>query len=171
MRLHVGELRGKTHPRASVCILNFNTTIGIYLLVVDGWQKEAWNHSRFVIARGNSSWNLADNANDKYFNVWKIIVCCLLNCLLLCHKICTRSSLNVVGLVSPMSFSTGWCCKVLCWLFPQGILIAGTEEQKAKYLPRLASGEHIAAFCLTEPGRCCCPTAPQGGYCFTCIAS
>lgn len=35
----------------------------------------------------------------------------------------------------------------------QGILMAGTEEQKAKYLPRLASGEHIAAFCLTEPGR------------------
>uniref|UniRef100_A0A8C5X3C5 Complex I assembly factor ACAD9, mitochondrial n=1 Tax=Malurus cyaneus samueli TaxID=2593467 RepID=A0A8C5X3C5_9PASS len=34
----------------------------------------------------------------------------------------------------------------------KGILIAGTEQQKAKYLPRLASGEHIAAFCLTEPG-------------------
>ncbi|XP_022538177.1 complex I assembly factor ACAD9, mitochondrial isoform X1 [Astyanax mexicanus] len=34
----------------------------------------------------------------------------------------------------------------------KGILLAGTEEQKAKYLPRLASGEHIAAFCLTEPG-------------------
>ncbi|XP_072521553.1 complex I assembly factor ACAD9, mitochondrial isoform X2 [Salminus brasiliensis] len=34
----------------------------------------------------------------------------------------------------------------------KGILMAGSEEQKAKYLPRLASGEHIAAFCLTEPG-------------------
>uniref|UniRef100_A0A3Q2C9K9 Acyl-CoA dehydrogenase family, member 9 n=1 Tax=Cyprinodon variegatus TaxID=28743 RepID=A0A3Q2C9K9_CYPVA len=34
----------------------------------------------------------------------------------------------------------------------KGILIAGTEAQKKKYLPRLASGEHIAAFCLTEPG-------------------
>ncbi|TSK16227.1 Acyl-CoA dehydrogenase family member 9, mitochondrial [Bagarius yarrelli] len=34
----------------------------------------------------------------------------------------------------------------------KGILMAGTEEQKAKYLPRLASGEHVAAFCLTEPG-------------------
>ncbi|XP_076863754.1 complex I assembly factor ACAD9, mitochondrial isoform X2 [Brachyhypopomus gauderio] len=33
----------------------------------------------------------------------------------------------------------------------KGILMAGTEQQKAKYLPRLASGEHIAAFCLTEP--------------------
>nr|XP_017531429.2 complex I assembly factor ACAD9, mitochondrial isoform X1 [Manis javanica] len=32
----------------------------------------------------------------------------------------------------------------------KGIILVGTEEQKAKYLPRLASGEHIAAFCLTE---------------------
>ena len=35
----------------------------------------------------------------------------------------------------------------------QGILIAGTEAQKHKYLPKLATGEHIAAFCLTEPSR------------------
>lgn len=34
----------------------------------------------------------------------------------------------------------------------KGILIAGTDAQKAKYLPKLATGEHIAAFCLTEPG-------------------
>ncbi|KAM7006302.1 complex I assembly factor ACAD9, mitochondrial isoform 1-T2 [Tautogolabrus adspersus] len=34
----------------------------------------------------------------------------------------------------------------------KGILIAGNEAQKEKYLPKLASGEHIAAFCLTEPG-------------------
>ncbi|XP_030276922.1 complex I assembly factor ACAD9, mitochondrial [Sparus aurata] len=34
----------------------------------------------------------------------------------------------------------------------KGILIAGNEAQKQKYLPKLASGEHIAAFCLTEPG-------------------
>ncbi|MBN3297765.1 complex I assembly factor ACAD9, mitochondrial [Amia ocellicauda] len=34
----------------------------------------------------------------------------------------------------------------------KGILIAGNDTQKAKYLPKLASGEHIAAFCLTEPG-------------------
>lgn len=31
--------------------------------------------------------------------------------------------------------------------------MVGNEEQKTKYLPRLASGEHIAAFCLTEPAR------------------
>ncbi|CAL8383140.1 unnamed protein product [Boreogadus saida] len=34
----------------------------------------------------------------------------------------------------------------------KGILIAGTDAQKEKYLPKLASGEHVAAFCLTEPG-------------------
>ena len=33
----------------------------------------------------------------------------------------------------------------------QGILIDGTEEQKRKYLPRLASGELVGSFALTEP--------------------
>ena len=33
----------------------------------------------------------------------------------------------------------------------QGILMDGTEEQKAKYLPGLATGELIASFALTEP--------------------
>lgn len=33
----------------------------------------------------------------------------------------------------------------------KGILLYGSEEQKKKYLPRLASGEIIAAYCLTEP--------------------
>merc|ERR1712113_742450 len=33
----------------------------------------------------------------------------------------------------------------------KGILLAGTPEQKAQYLPRLASGEDFAAFALTEP--------------------
>lgn len=32
------------------------------------------------------------------------------------------------------------------------ILYFGTEEQKQKYLPKLASGEIKAAYCLTEPG-------------------
>lgn len=34
----------------------------------------------------------------------------------------------------------------------RGILLYGTPEQKAKYLPDLASGRKIAAFVLTEPG-------------------
>jgi acyl-CoA dehydrogenase len=33
----------------------------------------------------------------------------------------------------------------------QGIVIDGTEEQKQTWLPRLASGEAIASFALTEP--------------------
>ncbi len=33
----------------------------------------------------------------------------------------------------------------------QGILLDGTEEQKAYYLPKLASGEIIGSFALTEP--------------------
>jgi alkylation response protein AidB-like acyl-CoA dehydrogenase len=34
----------------------------------------------------------------------------------------------------------------------RGLVLFGTDEQKAKYYPKLASGEMIAAFCLTEPG-------------------
>ncbi|MBK8959726.1 MAG: acyl-CoA dehydrogenase family protein [Proteobacteria bacterium] len=33
----------------------------------------------------------------------------------------------------------------------QGILMDGTEEQKAAYLPRIASGELVVSFALTEP--------------------
>jgi alkylation response protein AidB-like acyl-CoA dehydrogenase len=34
----------------------------------------------------------------------------------------------------------------------KGLLLFGTPEQKARYLPKLASGAMIAAFCLTESG-------------------
>jgi hypothetical protein len=34
----------------------------------------------------------------------------------------------------------------------KGLVLFGTEEQKRKWLPRLAAGEMIAAFALTEPG-------------------
>jgi acyl-CoA dehydrogenase family protein 9 len=33
----------------------------------------------------------------------------------------------------------------------KGILLFGTDAQKAEYLPKLASGEQVAAFALTEP--------------------
>ncbi|NRB64354.1 MAG: acyl-CoA dehydrogenase [Saprospiraceae bacterium] len=36
---------------------------------------------------------------------------------------------------------------LVCW----GIETYGTEAQKAKYLPKLATGEHIGSFCLSEP--------------------
>ncbi len=34
----------------------------------------------------------------------------------------------------------------------KGIVLFGTEAQKQKYLPKCATGEMIAGFCLTEPG-------------------
>ncbi|MBU1820381.1 MAG: acyl-CoA dehydrogenase family protein, partial [Bacteroidetes bacterium] len=36
---------------------------------------------------------------------------------------------------------------LVCW----GLEAFGSEEQKQKYLPRLAAGEIIGAFCLSEP--------------------
>lgn len=36
---------------------------------------------------------------------------------------------------------------LVCW----GVETFGTEEQKQKYLPKLASGEIIGSFCLSEP--------------------
>ena len=33
----------------------------------------------------------------------------------------------------------------------KGLLLFGTDDQKKKYLPKLASGEMVACFCLTEP--------------------
>jgi len=36
---------------------------------------------------------------------------------------------------------------LVCW----GLDTFGNPAQKAKYLPKLASGEHIGAFCLSEP--------------------
>lgn len=39
-----------------------------------------------------------------------------------------------------------------CSIGMRGLLLFGNEEQKKRYLPRLATGEMTAAFCLTEPG-------------------
>lgn len=48
------------------------------------------------------------------------------------------------------SFDTSFAAHTGIGMLP--ILYFGTEEQKQQYLPRLASGELKAAYCLTEPG-------------------
>lgn len=51
---------------------------------------------------------------------------------------------------SANSFSVAFMCHTGIGTLP--ILYYGTEEQKEKYIPKLASGELKAAYCLTEPG-------------------
>ena len=48
-----------------------------------------------------------------------------------------------------MWYNKRYCFSSLC---ADPILTYGTEDQKKKYLPKLASGEYIGAFGLTEPG-------------------
>lgn len=48
------------------------------------------------------------------------------------------------------SFSTAFGAHTGIGTLP--ILLYGTEEQKQKYLPKLATGEWFGAYCLTEPG-------------------
>ena len=47
------------------------------------------------------------------------------------------------GLALAVEAHNGLCC--------QHILVAGTPEQKMRWLPALASGERIGSWCLTEP--------------------
>ncbi len=53
--------------------------------------------------------------------------------------------------ISKIDSSASVCMSVnnslVCW----GLEKYGNEEQKEKYLPKLASGEQIGAFCLSEP--------------------
>jgi alkylation response protein AidB-like acyl-CoA dehydrogenase len=48
------------------------------------------------------------------------------------------------------SFAVAWSCHTGIGTLP--ILYYGNEEQLQKYVPRLASGEWLGAYCLTEPG-------------------
>ncbi|GGH01437.1 acyl-CoA dehydrogenase [Polaribacter pacificus] len=48
------------------------------------------------------------------------------------------------------SFSTAFGAHTGIGTMP--ITLYGTEEQKAKYVPKLASGEWFGSYCLTEPG-------------------
>ncbi len=66
-------------------------------------------------------------------------------CDVLTYAICVEELAKVCGTTAVIvSAHTSLCC--------DPILTYGTEEQKQKYLPDLASGKKIGAFGLTEPG-------------------
>jgi alkylation response protein AidB-like acyl-CoA dehydrogenase len=57
----------------------------------------------------------------------------------------------VASEVRDASFGVAMGAQTTIGLLP--IVYYGNAEQKAKYLPRLATGELISAYCLTEPGN------------------
>lgn len=66
-------------------------------------------------------------------------------CDILTYAMCVEELSKVCGTTGVIvSAHTSLCC--------DPILTYGTEEQKKKYLPALASGEKLGAFGLTEPG-------------------
>ncbi len=66
-------------------------------------------------------------------------------CDVLTYAMCVEELAKVCGTTSIIvSAHTSLCC--------DPILTYGTEEQKQKYLPDLASGKKLGAFGLTEPG-------------------
>ncbi|WP_335871441.1 acyl-CoA dehydrogenase [Bacillus sp. 2205SS5-2] len=54
--------------------------------------------------------------------------------------------------LSKVSATVGVILSVHTSVGTNPILYFGNEEQKQKYVPKLASGEYLGAFCLTEPG-------------------
>jgi alkylation response protein AidB-like acyl-CoA dehydrogenase len=64
------------------------------------------------------------------------------------------SELSILMTIEELSKACATTALILCvqQLGALPILIAGTDEQKRRFIPRLASGEWLAAFALTEPG-------------------
>ncbi|WP_353266946.1 acyl-CoA dehydrogenase family protein, partial [Gemmatimonas sp.] len=58
---------------------------------------------------------------------------------------------RVFGAVASIDASLGVLIGVHCGLGSKAVVIAGNDEQKARYLPGLARGETLAAYALTEP--------------------
>lgn len=62
------------------------------------------------------------------------------------------SYIIAINELSRVSATVGVILSVHTSVGTNPILYFGTEEQKKKYVPKLASGEYLGAFCLTEPG-------------------
>ena len=58
---------------------------------------------------------------------------------------------HVFGAISSVDASLGVLLGVHCGLGAKAIVLFGSPEQKARYLPMLARGETLAAYALTEP--------------------
>ncbi|WP_336989835.1 acyl-CoA dehydrogenase [Bacillus infantis] len=62
------------------------------------------------------------------------------------------SYIIAINELSKVSATVGVILSVHTSVGTNPILYFGTEEQKQKYLPKLAAGEYLGAFCLTEAG-------------------
>lgn len=62
------------------------------------------------------------------------------------------SYIIAINEISRISATVGVILSVHTSVGTNPIVYFGTEEQKQKYLPKLAAGEFLAAFCVTEPG-------------------
>ena len=62
------------------------------------------------------------------------------------------SSMLVCDYISGSSGSTSTAFGAHTGIGTMPILLYGNEDQKIKYIPKLASGEFFGAYCLTEPG-------------------
>jgi hypothetical protein len=61
------------------------------------------------------------------------------------------SYIIAINELSRVSTTIGVILSVHTSVCTMPILYFGTDEQKQKYVPKLASGEYLGAFCLTEP--------------------
>ncbi|MBU8914968.1 acyl-CoA dehydrogenase [Bacillus sp. FJAT-29953] len=61
------------------------------------------------------------------------------------------SYIIAINELSKVSATMGVILSVHTSVGTNPILYFGTEEQKQKYVPKLAAGEYLGAFCLTEP--------------------
>lgn len=61
------------------------------------------------------------------------------------------SYIIAINELSKVSATIGVILSVHTSVGTNPILYFGTEEQKQKYIPKLAAGEYLGAFCLTEP--------------------
>ncbi len=76
------------------------------------------------------------------------------------QKLDDISEAIVIEELSRVDPSLGVMVAVHVGLCSMTIALNGNEEQKKKYLPKLASGEHLGAYSLSEADMCRVPLTP-----------